>query len=58
MKFKTEGMQVKEIVEEEELSKSSAILLDEAQKRTGETDLLFWVLKTLLKQRTNYLFDW
>ena len=41
MKFKTEGMQVKEIVEEEELSKSSAILLDEAQKRTGETDLLF-----------------
>ncbi|XP_019155920.1 PREDICTED: probable pre-mRNA-splicing factor ATP-dependent RNA helicase DEAH5 [Ipomoea nil] len=51
IKYMTDGMLLREIIVDESLSQYSVIMLDEAHERTIHTDVLFGLLKQLLKKR-------
>lgn len=51
IKYMTDGMLLREILVDENLSQYSVIMLDEAHERTIHTDVLFGLLKQLLKRR-------
>ncbi|KAJ0247365.1 DEAD/DEAH box helicase domain-containing protein [Hirschfeldia incana] len=51
IKYMTDGMLLREILVDENLSQYSVIMLDEAHERTINTDVLFGLLKKLLERR-------
>ncbi|KAG6512312.1 probable pre-mRNA-splicing factor ATP-dependent RNA helicase DEAH5 [Zingiber officinale] len=51
IKYMTDGMLLREILVDETLSQYSVIMLDEAHERTIHTDVLFGLLKQLVKRR-------
>jgi ATP-dependent RNA helicase DHX8/PRP22 len=51
IKYMTDGMLMREYLADNELSKYSVIMLDEAHERTIHTDVLFGLLKELLLRR-------
>ncbi|KAI7988383.1 putative pre-mRNA-splicing factor ATP-dependent RNA helicase DEAH5 [Camellia lanceoleosa] len=51
IKYMTDGMLLVEILIDENLSQYSIIMLDEAHERTIHTDVLFGLLKRLVKRR-------
>lgn len=51
IKYMTDGMLMREILIDENLSQYSVIMLDEAHERTIHTDVLFGLLKQLVKRR-------
>ncbi|KAK6919290.1 Helicase, C-terminal [Dillenia turbinata] len=51
IKYMTDGMLLMEILIDENLSQYSVIMLDEAHERTIYTDVLFGLLKQLVKRR-------
>lgn len=51
IKYMTDGMLMREYLADNKLSKYIALMLDEAHERTIHTDVLFGLLKNLLKQR-------
>ncbi|XP_071709853.1 probable pre-mRNA-splicing factor ATP-dependent RNA helicase DEAH5 [Rutidosis leptorrhynchoides] len=51
IKYMTDGMLLREILVDENLSQYSVIMLDEAHERTLHTDVLFGLLKGLVKKR-------
>ncbi|KAL3642972.1 hypothetical protein CASFOL_013787 [Castilleja foliolosa] len=51
IKYMTDGMLLREILVDEDLSQYSVIMLDEAHERTIHTDVLFGLLKQLIKRR-------
>ncbi|KAI4331175.1 hypothetical protein MLD38_029385 [Melastoma candidum] len=51
IKYMTDGMLLREILIDEDLSQYSVIMLDEAHERTIHTDVLFGLLKQLVKKR-------
>uniref|UniRef100_A0A0C9RQC4 RNA helicase n=1 Tax=Wollemia nobilis TaxID=56998 RepID=A0A0C9RQC4_9CONI len=51
IKYMTDGMLLREILIDEELSQYSVIMLDEAHERTIHTDVLFGLLKKLVRRR-------
>ncbi|CAI5481585.1 unnamed protein product [Closterium sp. Yama58-4] len=51
IKYMTDGMLLREILVDEDLSSYSVIMLDEAHERTIHTDVLFGLLKDLLGRR-------
>jgi ATP-dependent RNA helicase DHX8/PRP22 len=52
LKYMTDGMLMREYLADHTLSKYIAIMLDEAHERTIHTDVLFGLLKQLLKVRS------
>ncbi|KAF6142013.1 hypothetical protein GIB67_037981 [Kingdonia uniflora] len=55
IKYMTDGMLLREILVDENLTQYSVIMLDEAHERTIHTDVLFGLLKQLLKRRPDDL---
>lgn len=51
IKYMTDGMLLREILVDENLSQYSVIMLDEAHERTIHTDVLFGLLKQLIQRR-------
>ncbi|DBA04828.1 TPA: hypothetical protein N0F65_004465 [Lagenidium giganteum] len=51
IKYMTEGMLLREYLADDTLSRYSALMLDEAHERTINTDVLFGLLKDLLRKR-------
>ncbi|CAL0322358.1 unnamed protein product [Lupinus luteus] len=51
IKYMTDGMLLREILVDDNLSQYSVIMLDEAHERTIYTDVLFGLLKQLVKRR-------
>ncbi|RYQ89285.1 hypothetical protein Ahy_B09g096006 isoform D [Arachis hypogaea] len=51
IKYMTDGMLLREILVDENLSQYSVIMLDEAHERTIHTDVLFGLLKKLVQRR-------
>ncbi|KAL9242097.1 hypothetical protein vseg_016132 [Gypsophila vaccaria] len=51
IKYMTDGMLLREILIDENLSQYSVIMLDEAHERTIHTDVLFGLLKKLVRRR-------
>ena len=54
IKYMTDGMLMREYLADNNLSKYIAVMLDEAHERTIHTDVLFGLLKSLLKQRDDF----
>ena len=54
IKYMTDGMLMREYLADNSLSKYIAIMLDEAHERTIHTDVLFGLLKALLKERSDF----
>lgn len=54
IKYMTDGMLLREYLADNNLSKYIAMMLDEAHERTIHTDVLFGLLKNLLKQREDF----
>lgn len=50
----TDGMLLKEILIDKDLSQYSVVMLDEAHERTVHTDVLNGLLKPLLKRRPDF----
>lgn len=53
IKYMTDGMLLREILVDGDLTSYSVIMLDEAHERTIYTDILFSMLKQLVKRRSN-----
>ncbi|CAM0874333.1 unnamed protein product [Alopecurus aequalis] len=53
IKYMTDGMLLREILVDENLSQYSVVMLDEAHERTIHTDVLFGLLKQLIKRRSD-----
>lgn len=51
IKYMTDGMLLREVLIDENLTQYSVIMLDEAHERTIHTDVLFGLLKKLVKRR-------
>jgi len=51
IKYQTDGMLLREILTDPEVSRYSIIMLDEAHERTISTDVLFGLLKNAVKRR-------
>ncbi|KAH7844889.1 hypothetical protein Vadar_032704 [Vaccinium darrowii] len=51
IKYMTDGMLLREILIDENLTQYSVVMLDEAHERTIHTDVLFGLLKQLVKRR-------
>nr|XP_043623603.1 probable pre-mRNA-splicing factor ATP-dependent RNA helicase DEAH5 [Erigeron canadensis] len=51
IKYMTDGMLLREILVDENLSQYSVVMLDEAHERTMHTDVLFGLLKGLVNRR-------
>ncbi|GAA0173236.1 RNA helicase [Lithospermum erythrorhizon] len=51
IKYMTDGMLLREVLIDENLSQYSVVMLDEAHERTIHTDVLFGLLKQLVKRR-------
>eukprot|EP01038_Epipyxis_sp_PR26KG_P008095 gene8095-10964_t len=54
IKYMTDGMLMREYLADNRLSKYIAMMLDEAHERTIHTDVLFGLLKNLLKERDDF----
>ena len=54
VKYMTDGMLMREYLADNKLTKYIAMMLDEAHERTIHTDVLFGLLKGLLKQREDF----
>lgn len=54
IKYMTEGMLLREYLADNSLFKYSALMLDEAHERTINTDVLFGLLKDLVKERSDF----
>ncbi|CAB4266191.1 unnamed protein product [Prunus armeniaca] len=54
IKYMTDGMLLREIMIDENLSQYSVVMLDEAHERTVATDVLFGLLKQLLDRRSDF----
>lgn len=54
IKYMTDGMLMREYLADNNLNKYIAMMLDEAHERTIHTDVLFGLLKGLLKQRSDF----
>jgi ATP-dependent RNA helicase DHX8/PRP22 len=53
IKYMTDGMLLREILVDENLSQYSVIMLDEAHESTIHTNVLFGLLKQLIKRRSD-----
>nr|CAB3470519.1 unnamed protein product [Digitaria exilis] len=53
IKYMTDGMLLREILMDGDLSSYSVVMLDEAHERTIYTDILFGLLKKLIRQRND-----
>ena len=53
IKYMTDGMLLREYLMDNDLKRYSVIILDEAHERTINTDVLFGLLKALVKKRTD-----
>ncbi len=54
IKYMTDGMLMREYLADNSLSKYIAMMLDEAHERTIHTDVLFGLLKNLMKEREDF----
>jgi ATP-dependent RNA helicase DHX8/PRP22 len=54
IKYMTDGMLMREYLADNNLGKYIAMMLDEAHERTIHTDVLFGLLKNLLRQRQDF----
>ena len=54
IKYMTDGMLMREYLMDRELRKYSVIMLDEAHERTIHTDVLFGLMKELVKKRPDF----
>jgi ATP-dependent RNA helicase DHX8/PRP22 len=54
IKYMTDGMLMREYLADNNLTKYIAMMLDEAHERTIHTDVLFGLLKALLKKREDF----
>jgi ATP-dependent RNA helicase DHX8/PRP22 len=54
LKYMTDGMLMREYLADNSLSRYVAMMLDEAHERTIHTDVLFGLLKNLLKERDDF----
>lgn len=54
IKFLTDGMLLREIMKDPELLKYKVVVIDEAHERTIHTDILFALLKDLVKSRPSF----
>ena len=54
LKYMTDGMLLRELMTDPDLSEYAAIMIDEAHERTVHTDILLALLKTIVDQRPDF----